>query len=356
MRAMFNSHIEGSLTRYCDGELTPAERQRVDAHLETCARCRSALDEIQFSARLVRQLSAVSAPPSVWHGIDAAVAESRSGRSAYGGTRRAELFFGRRLRWAAALALIALVSGSGYWWTREGAPRPWEVAHSMGGARRMAAGEWVETSEGSKARIIVGTLGTVDVEPGTRVQLGQVRESEYRLALAHGTISAQINAPPRLFIVDTPASAVVDLGCAYTVTVGKDGAGELRMTTGWAALEFKGRESLVPAGAICRTKPGAGPGTPYFEDASAVLKTAVDDFDSGTDAGRALEAILDQARIRDTLTLWHLLSRVSAADRVRVYERIAAFVPPPAPLSRERILALDADALRKWREELAWKW
>jgi hypothetical protein len=25
-------------------------------------------------------------------------------------------------------------------------------------------------------------------------------------------------------------------------------------------------------------------------------------------------------------------------------------------VSRERILALDADALREWREELAWKW
>ena len=353
---MFNRHIEKSLTRYCDGELNAGERQRVDAHLASCAHCRAALDEIQFSARLVRQLSAVSAPPPVWQGIDAAMAESRSGGSAFGGTRPTESLFGRPLRWAAALALIAIVSGSAYWWTREAAPRPWEVAHAIGGPRRMAAGEWVETTGGAKARIIVGTLGTVDVEPGTRVQLGQVRDSEYRLALAHGTISAQINAPPRLFIVDTPASAVVDLGCAYTVTVGKDGAGELRMTSGWAALEFKGRESLVPAGAICRTKPGAGPGTPYFDDASSALKGAVDDFDTGTDAGRALDVILNEARIRDTLTLWHLLSRVSAANRVRVYERIAAFVPPPAPLSRDQILALDADALRKWREELAWKW
>ena len=82
----------------------------------------------------------------------------------------------------------------------------------------------------------------------------------------------------------------------------------------------------------------------------------MDDFDTGTDPGPALDVILNVARIRDTLTLWHLLSRVSAADRVRVYERIAAFVPPPAPLSRDQILALDADALRKWREELAWKW
>jgi anti-sigma factor RsiW len=341
----FSRHVVGSLAPYKDDELDAGEGQRVAAHLASCAQCRAALDDIRFSEQLVRRLSAISAPPSVWNGIDSALAESRPTNP----------FFGRRLQWATASALVVIVAGA-IWWTREAAPRPWEVAHTTDGARRMAAGEWVETDATSNARIIVGSLGKVDVAPGTRVQLGQVRDSEYRLALSHGTISAEINAPPRLFIVDTPASAVVDLGCAYTVTVGKDGAGELRMTSGWAALEFNGRESLVPAGAICRTKPGAGPGTPYFEDASAALKGAVDDFDLGRDVPQALEVVLREARVRDTLTLWHLLSRVDAPDRVRVYERIAGFLPPPAPASRELILALDADALRRWREELAWKW
>jgi hypothetical protein len=183
-----------------------------------------------------------------------------------------------------------------------------------------------------------------------------VSHSGYRLSLARGTISAEINAPPRLFIVDTPASAVVDLGCAYTMTVGDEGTGVLRMTTGWASLEWKGRESLVPAGAVCRTRPGTGPGTPYFDDASVSLKRAVDDLDSGKDPSTALDIVGREARVRDTLTLWHLLSRVEVPDRARVYERIAQFEPPPAGISRDQILSLDADALRRWREELAWKW
>jgi hypothetical protein len=254
------------------------------------------------------------------------------------------------------MLVIGAVVVAVYRSTREATPRPWEVAHlGDGSPRRMAVGEWVETS-GSRARIIVGQLGTVDVAPDTRVRLGRVNQSEYRLALARGTISAEINAPPRLFIVDTPASAVVDLGCAYTASVGEDGAGALRMTKGWASLEWNGRESLVPAGAMCRTKPGRGPGTPYFDDASAALKQAVNDFDGDKDRSRTLDVILDQARVRDSLTLWHLLSRVDAPDRVRVFERIAQFEPPPAPISRQQILALEPDALRQWREELAWKW
>lgn len=343
---MFTSHVDDSLPRYCDGELDAVARGRVDAHLAGCARCRAALEEIQFSADVVRQLKTINAPPSVWNGIDAALSAPRPTR-----------FFASAPRWAFACVIVLAVAGAAYWWTRATTPKPWEVARVTDGAtRRMAAGEWVDTRGGSSARIIVGELGTVDVAPQTRVRLGQVSQSEYRLQLDRGTISAEINAPPRLFIVDTPASAVVDLGCAYTVTVGDDGAGELRMTKGWSSLEWKGRESLVPAGAMCRTRPGSGPGTPYFEDASAALKQAVNDFDAGTDRAKALEVVIAEARVRDTLTLWHLLSRVEASDRVRVYERIAQFEPPPAGVTRDRILALDADALRRWREELAWKW
>ena len=344
------------MARYCDGELPAHERQRVDAHLATCTQCRTALEEIQFSAKLVRELRVISAPPSVWNGIEAALSSSHQRPHRFALRPVGRILFSRRGMAAAFVVLLAVV-GAAYWMARGTSPRPWQVTRSMeGDPRRMAAGEWVETAGSSRARILVGELGTVDIAPQTRVRLGQVSPSEYRLMLARGTITAEINAPPRLFILDTPASAVVDLGCAYTVTVGDDGAGVLRMTTGWASLEWKGRESLVPAGAMCRTKSGGRPGTPYFEDATTALKQAVDDFDAGTDRSRTLDVIIADARVRDTLTLWHLLARVDATDRARVFDRIAQFEPPPPGVSRDRILALDGDALRRWREELAWKW
>ena len=62
--------------------------------------------------------------------------------------------------------------------------------------------------------------------------------------------------------------------------------------------------------------------------------------------------MLDQARPRDTLTLWHLLARVNGEDRVRVYDKMAAFVPPPPGVTREGVLALDQQMLDTWRNEL----
>jgi hypothetical protein len=52
----------------------------------------------------------------------------------------------------------------------------------------------------------------------------------------------------------------------------------------------------------------------------------------------AFEIVLSEARQRDALTLWHLLSRTSNAEREKVYDRLAVLVPPPAGVTREGVL------------------
>jgi len=51
--------------------------------------------------------------------------------------------------------------------------------------------------------------------------------------------------------------------------------------------------------------------------------------------------VLHQARLRDALTLWHLLARVDEGQRVPVYDRLNQLAPPPAAVSKEGILRLD---------------
>ena len=79
-------------------------------------------------------------------------------------------------RWAvAALVAVVAVAGTGYWYSMRIQETTWEVRlDESSAATRLAAGEWIET-EASRARITVGDIGTVDVEPGTRVRLGAAR-------------------------------------------------------------------------------------------------------------------------------------------------------------------------------------
>ena len=55
---------------------------------------------------------------------------------------------------------------------------------------------------------------------------------------------------------------------------------------------------------------------------------------------------------RDALTLWHLLSRGSAEERGRVYDRMSTLVAAPAGVTRDRIIAGDSRALDAWWNEL----
>jgi FecR protein len=278
----------------------------------------------------------------------------------------------------AAVAATVVLAAVGVWRWRQPPKPQWDVVRvagapqigsgwlgtklgtsTMGASGRIAEGQWLQTDASSRATISVGDIGTVQVDPNTRVRLVVARPNEHRLALARGRISAVVNAPPRLFFVDTEASTAVDLGCAYAMNVDDSGNGLLQVTLGWVALEWSGRESMVPAGASCRTRPKVGPGTPYFDDASDALKQALADFDfevmkDGGDS--SLQTVLDQARVRDTLTLWHLLARVDPANRLRVFNRMTALVPLAEGVSPEKALQLDPDTLKHWREELAWKW
>lgn len=284
-------------------------------------------EQAEFGRKMLEHLPLEKAPDSIWPSIEAALEQNRLASSP-----RVP-----RWRWAFAAMAALVLLGLAYW-------------------RIAQRSQWIETDAHSRVTVKVGEIGLVEVEPGTRLRIVTERANEHRFALAHGEIRAKISAPPKLFFVDTAVGTAIDLGCEYTLADDELGRGLLKVTRGWVSFQWKGVESLVPAGANCRTHPRIGPGIPYFEDAPEGLKQAVENFVLEKDRSGALNAILDQARVRDTLTLWHLLQRVDVQDRARVYDRIAALTPVPSGVSRERALQLVPETLKLWKDELAWKW
>ncbi|MDE3180402.1 MAG: FecR domain-containing protein [Acidobacteriota bacterium] len=240
-----------------------------------------------------------------------------------------------------------------------GSPRLGSEALRRGDkAGKLAVGQILETDNRSKATIAVGQLGEVEVDPDTRVRLIKAISGEKRLALDRGTIRAAIWAPPGEFVVDTPSAVAVDLGCAYTLHVDDSGAGLLRTTLGWVGFKLGNRESFIPAGAVCATRPQIGPGTPYFEDASESFRAAISKLDFGSlspkQRSTELGIVLAHARRRDALTLWHLLARTDGPERQHVYARLAELAPPPAGVTREGILLLDPKMLDLWWNALGY--
>ena len=353
---MFTRHVSRQLAAYLDGQLAQPAVQQAEMHLRQCPRCRLECEQVRLGIAIVERLPSVEAPEAIWSTIEAALREDRS--------RPGPAVL--RWRWAFAAAVVLALAGAAYWRFAQPSGTRWEVARlegspsvgakRIGGAGQIGAGEWIETDARSRAMVKVGGIGSVEVGPNTRVRVVTARPGEHRLALFRGEIQAKISAPPKLFFVDTASGTAVDLGCEYTLSTDEDGSGWLHVAKGWVSFQRKGLESLVPAGASCRTRPRMGPGIPYFDDAPRSLKQALEVFGFEKFADDTLNTILSESRVRDTLTLWHLLSRVDASDRARVFDRIAALTPVPAGVSRQQALKLDPETLNRWKEELAWTW
>jgi hypothetical protein len=367
---MFSKHVSKELSAYCHGEVTSAESRAIAEHLIGCSRCRLEFEEIKLGVKLAERLPQISAPDSLWFDLQHRLMDKANILTSR--QQSAISFRAWRPGLAGAVAVLLLVAGFGVVWLYKRESRPfWEVARlngapTIGSSRidekgRLAVGQWLETDGESRAKIQVGSIGQVEVDPNTRIRLVETKPTEHRLELARGKLSARIWAPPHLFFVDTPAAVATDLGCAYTLEVDDEGQGLLHVTSGWVALQLKDHESMVPEGATCAMRPGVGPGTPYFDDSSAIFRRALAKFDfepQDTNWSKipTLDLLLMDARPRDTLTLWHVLRRVDGDGRARVYDRMAALVPPPAGVTREGVLRLNEEMLQLWKQKLETAW
>jgi len=272
-----------------------------------------------------------------------------------------------RSRWAGwwrAAAAVVLLLGS-IWLLRALKGRAAWTIVALEGSPRIAGssaerneiwkiGQSLETDGSSRVQLQVDGLGEIEVEPNARLELLQANATQQQIRLIQGTIRATVTAPPYVFLVRTPGAYAMDMGCAYTLQVTDADVSILHVTVGWVDLQHGFRQSLVPAGAAAESRPGIGPGAPYFEDASERFREALEivNFDVENSQARteALTILLAEARPRDAFTLLNLFRRVDAQDRGRLYDRLAALLPPPAGVTRQN--AVDGDDLSPWWDKL----
>lgn len=336
-----------------EDHLDADESRALDTHLASCARCREQLAGFRrLLARTAELEQGLSPPHDLWPAIAAQLPSTLSRRKTAHWLAPLAAAAGIALLFAALSWKRPSTDPSAAWTVAAVSGTPRAAATPFEGETQLRLGQWLETDATARARLAVGRIGEVEIEPNSRVRLVAATATDHRLELSRGTLRALIWAPPRLFFVETPSATAVDLGCAYTLTVDDDGGGTLAVTAGYVALEHAGRESIIPAGATCLTRRAAGPGTPFANDAAPELRRALERFDFAGNTRDALPAVLAHARAADAVTLWHLLARTSADERAQVYDLLAQHHPPPSPVTREAILRGDKSSLAAWAADL----
>ncbi len=215
----------------------------------------------------------------------------------------------------------------------------------------ISEGQYITTDSVSKAELKVGDIGTIIIEPGSKVKLLKTAAGNSRLKLEYGSIDAKMNAPPKTFYVETVSATAVDLGCSYRLTIDTAGDGILFVRSGMVSLQSANRESLVPAGKYCITRKDFGPGTPFREGISPEMKKALMQFDFGECASSCIKTIVRNAQKSDAVTLINILPRVDDEYKPIVYEKVAYYYAPPKHIPHDSIPKLDKlDKLNEWIE------
>lgn len=263
------------------------------------------------------------------------------------------------LRGVLAFLALVLVAGVSAFVLLRPSSRPWDVRTLAGsptidgeaGASKLRERQWLTTAANERATLTIPSIGSVTIEPDSRLRLVRSRAKQQQMELARGTLHATITAPPRLFVVDTPAAKATDMGCIYTLSVEPDGATLLKVGVGW--VELSGRQGLtrVSAGLECRTSADGRVGFPRAI-ASSLTQEQLAAFDPAAAGDAELDSLLTACDQVDGVTLWHILQRVPEADRAKVLDRLAALHPTPTEAPRERTLALDHAALEAWWNQL----
>ncbi|MEQ1567808.1 MAG: hypothetical protein ABMA64_19365 [Myxococcota bacterium] len=242
-----------------------------------------------------------------------------------------------RSRWPVAAAL-ALAAAALVWAAAPG--QGWRCGVDC----VLAEGQWLDVGS-EPVSLAVADLGTMTVSPNARLRLVETGPRAHRVELAVGHLYAEVDAPPRLLVVDTPGAAAVDLGCAYDLTVMPDGSSLLIVDVGEVSLEGA-RTAWVPAGAAALTWPGHGPGVPWDGDADPAYADALVAWD--LDGQDLLPWILEHSGPTDGVSLWHLVQRAEPPERAQVVERIEALFGPVEP----GVAALEPEALRELRDRI----
>ena len=224
----------------------------------------------------------------------------------------------------------------------------------LDGSGVLPLGEWLKTDSGSKARIEVGMIGELEVDPQSSLQLLDTKATDHEVFLKKGRIYAKTWAPANLFTVKTPSATAIDLGCEYTLEVDKNGNSFVDVNSGMVALESRGNDAIVPQGAVCESKRNSGNGTPYFPDANTEFKAALTRYNFENGGTDALNVVLLNARKKDAVSLWNLLFTSKLKQKEIVFNRLAELIPPPANVDLNDVTSRNTNDLLSWWNKLGY--
>jgi len=246
---MINQNFDPQiLHRYLDGTASAEDIEELSAWLRSNADARLEFIEMlnldstlaavsqPFSAEDAAAMTQACEPASM--SIDQVTAATESKVAVIGSKDSSTL---HRLAWLATAACVAMLL-SGVWWSQR-TPQPWATVQSRVGAGEFAVGAGLR---GEVNQIQVGVVQLVTAR-GAQIVIEAPAtfqfESNNRLRLTRGRLSAEVPPAAKGFTVVTPSGEAIDLGTRFGVDVPTDGPAEIHVFEGEVIAKVSGTKA-----------------------------------------------------------------------------------------------------------------
>lgn len=367
------------IDEYLEGMISLQDKEVMDDHISACKYC---ADYFTKTSALVKQINSLPADVSnlneqqkddIWKKVEMNL---NSGESSKTDNQKPGFISKYKYFLAGIAALLAIgflvfalknvnlkdvqLAQSNF-----GLPTYWKVSNvkgnpmigdiAMQSVDSIKEGQWIRTNDSSSAELIVANIGTITIEPNSKIIFVKGAEGDRRILVEYGTIEADMKSKPNTFFVEMPSATASDQGGEYTLTIDSSGDGLVYVKSGKVDVQSQNRGAVVPAGSLVMTKKDQGVGTPFNENSSPKFKNALFNFDFGDCSGSCVSTLLNNAKISDAVTLVNLIPNVENQYKEEVYAKLANFVPPPPNVPgvySDSIEFFNEDEVNEWIDKI----
>ncbi len=343
-----NPELESLTHRYLDGSISAAEMARFNHLLSESAEARREFVE------LLNLDSAVAASAAGWERSDKAVSLSREDSSSVAlpsslpRRSAAKAIFTHSWTWAAAACLALMLSA--WWW--QGSQRVLATVVNDAGVEELSNGTKLRgethSLKGGSVELVSARGAHIVIEAPAEFRF----ETEQRLRVMRGRLSAEVPPAAKGFTVITPSGDAVDLGTRFGVDVPANGAAEIHVFQGEVIAKASGntnKQSLRGGDAV--TMDGGASTVRELRSSAFIQADEMSGLSAGLAAGQRARSEAALAAMRNDPALIALLDFESGSAQPGVFRTVQGRWPgsqAPEFVHVGDHLKLDVGGDREW--------
>ncbi|MCX6151632.1 MAG: FecR domain-containing protein [Ignavibacteriales bacterium] len=258
--------------------------------------------------------------------------------------------------------LIAILVICLYLYTSLQENYPWEIIKSEGSyviqnrltdQKKFYLDDKLITHDYSNVTVKIADFGLLHIDQNSIIKLIDAQKGENRIKLFQGSVSANTWTQTGKFSIETQNAITTENKSNFKINYFADTTTVINVISGFVEINSGNNVFMLPEGYTFKIHQNET-GIPVNNSSTGNLKIALIEFEKKHDQN-SFNIILNESAEFDALTLWHIFPLIDEHLRGKLFDKLNSFYAAPNGVTKQGILELNKEMLKKWWDEIAWQ-